>query len=104
RQRPAERLEQIDQQPPVGAPHSLRTQFDDAIDSVEGAEHLELVIERQDCRTKTHSASPHYASFKAGGRRAPSRAPRVIYKMWPRGRANPTSPGHPRPGPLAPAA
>src|SRR5215216_4408069 len=63
RHRPAKCLEKADQQPPVGAPHALRTQFDDAVDFVKGAEQLELVIKRQNRRTKTHSNPPRYASF-----------------------------------------
>src|SRR5438132_2971458 len=59
RDRTSERLEQADQQPPVGAPDALRTQFHDAINAIKSSQQLELAIQRQDRRTETHFLQPH---------------------------------------------
>src|SRR5262249_29619270 len=47
-------LKQAEQQSPIGAPHALRTQFDDTIDAFEGSQELELPIKCKNWRTKTH--------------------------------------------------
>src|SRR5262249_37175947 len=53
----SERLKQAEQQSPIGAPHALRTQFDDAVDIFEGSQKLELPIKCKNWRTKTHFIS-----------------------------------------------
>src|SRR6516162_3485540 len=53
----SERLKQAEQQSPIGAPHALRTQFDDAVDVFEGSQKLELPIKCKNWRTKTHFIS-----------------------------------------------
>src|SRR5262252_4598209 len=58
RDRTSKRLEQAGQQPPVGTPDALRTQFHDAINPIKGSQQLELAIERQDRRTETHCVQP----------------------------------------------
>src|SRR5262249_287046 len=50
-------LKQIEQQSSIGAPHPLRTQFDDAVDALKGSQELELTIKRKNWRTKTHFTS-----------------------------------------------
>src|SRR5262245_16245787 len=50
----SESLKQAQQEPPIGAPHALRTQFDDAVDALEGSQELELPIKCKNWRTKTH--------------------------------------------------
>src|SRR5262249_21130188 len=57
RDRTSKRLEQAGQQPSVGTPDALRTQFHDAINRIKGSQQLELAIERQDRRTETHCVS-----------------------------------------------
>src|SRR6516164_7654863 len=50
----SESLKQAEQQSPIGAPHALRTQFDDAVDTFEGSQELELPIKCKNWWTKTH--------------------------------------------------
>src|SRR5262249_18970120 len=50
----SESLKQAEQQSPIGAPHALRTQFDDAVDTFQGSQELELPIKCKNWRTKTH--------------------------------------------------
>src|SRR5262249_43902268 len=50
----AERLEQAGQQSSIRAPNALRAQLDHAVDAVEGADDLELAIEREDGGTEAH--------------------------------------------------
>src|SRR5262249_41556422 len=58
RDRTSERLEQAGQQPPVGTPDALRTQFDAPINPLKGSQQCELTIERQNWRTETHCVQP----------------------------------------------
>jgi hypothetical protein len=54
RDQTSKRLEQPGEQPPVRTPDALRTQFDDAINAVEGSQQFKLTIKGQNRRTKTH--------------------------------------------------
>ena len=50
----SKRLEEARQQSPVRTPDALGTQFHDAINPIEGSQQLELAIQRQNRRAKTH--------------------------------------------------
>src|SRR5215471_21357268 len=55
-----ESFKQAEQQSPIGTPHALRTQFDDAVDALKGSQELELTIKRKNWRTKTHFIFPRW--------------------------------------------